>query len=221
MEMDDLYRKLSKLGLPFFETEVDVNETIAQVVMSKSNRLWEGFPVLLANANKTGFFSYKKIKELLKNKKELYNFVDLLFLSFAVYKYLHLQFYWERELKVKIISRGKNKTKMFLYYLKSNEDIKIAQIRLNPQRIINFFHYYFKGEEFDTERTNIKSKELSLEYALSHIFTPKQKDIFLKKIKGEKLTKSQRERFYRVVKKKVMAILNPELQRLAKQLIVL
>ena len=61
--------------------------------------------------------------------------------------------------------------------------------------------------------------ELSLEYALSQIFTPKQKEIFLKRLQGKKLTKTEREYFYRIVKKKAMALANADLQRLAQQVI--
>jgi len=63
-----------------------------------------------------------------------------------------------------------------------------------------------------------KHEELSLEYALSQLFSPKQKELFQKKLKGELLTKTEKEYFSRTVKKKVAALANPELHRLAQEL---
>ena len=61
-----------------------------------------------------------------------------------------------------------------------------------------------------------KHEELSLEYSLSQLFSPKQKELFKKKLKGDLLTKTEKEYFSRAVKKKVAAIANPELHRLAQ-----
>jgi hypothetical protein len=58
---------------------------------------------------------------------------------------------------------------------------------------------------------------LGLEYALSQVFSPKQKELFLKKLRGEKLTKTEKEYFSRVVKKKVLVLANPQLQRAAQK----
>jgi hypothetical protein len=63
-----------------------------------------------------------------------------------------------------------------------------------------------------------KVEEPSLEYALSQLFSPKQKELFQKKLKGELLTKTEKEYFSRTVKKKVAALANPELHRLAQKL---
>jgi hypothetical protein len=62
-------------------------------------------------------------------------------------------------------------------------------------------------------------EELGLEYSLSQVFSPKQKDLFLKKLRGEKLTKTEKEYYSRVVKKKVLALANLELHRLARKLL--
>ena len=48
----ELMSRLTKLGFPMFQPdeEFDVNKTLADVITSNDMRLWEGFPVLLANA---------------------------------------------------------------------------------------------------------------------------------------------------------------------------
>ena len=90
---------------------------------------------------------------------------------------------------------------------------------MNPQKIERLFENYFKSERPEVENIKNIHDELSLEYALSQIFTAKQKEIFLKRLQGKKLTKTEREYFYRVVKKKAMALANVDLQRLAQQVI--
>jgi len=62
-------------------------------------------------------------------------------------------------------------------------------------------------------------EELGLEYSLSQIFSPSQKEIILKKLRREKLSKTEIEYFSRVVKKKLLALANPDLHRLARRLI--
>jgi hypothetical protein len=60
--------------------------------------------------------------------------------------------------------------------------------------------------------------EFDLEYALSQVFSKKQKELFLKKLKGEKMTKTEREYFSRSVRKKALALANPDLHNLATKL---
>ena len=54
--------------------------------------------------------------------------------------------------------------------------------------------------------------------ALSQLFSPKQKELFKKKLNGEPLNKTEREYYSRAVKKKVSALANPDLHRLAQKL---
>jgi hypothetical protein len=65
-----LLDNLSKLGFPMFEPseEMDVNETLAEVVKSNDTRLWEGFPVLLKNASESYLFSQDRVNRLLKTQ---------------------------------------------------------------------------------------------------------------------------------------------------------
>ncbi len=74
----------------------------------------------------------------------------------------------------------------------------------------------FKGL-LESKYLELKS-EFDLEFALAQVLSPKQRDLFLKRLKGEKMTKTEREYFYRVVKKKVAALANSELHRLAQDM---
>ncbi|MDO8602220.1 MAG: hypothetical protein Q7O04_00005, partial [Candidatus Omnitrophota bacterium] len=63
MENDNLLKRVSDLGFPLFEAEEDkkVNLTLADMVKTKDLRMWEGFPVVLANSAEKGLFDYKKV----------------------------------------------------------------------------------------------------------------------------------------------------------------
>ena len=58
-----------------------------------------------------------------------------------------------------------------------------------------------------------------MEYALSQLFSPKQKELFKKKLEGTPLTKTEQEYYSRTVKKKVIALANPELHHLSRKLL--
>ena len=84
--------------------------------------------------------------------------------------------------------------------------------------MLDTFSNYFEQDAKETRRIKEKYEELSLEYALSQIFSPKQKELFKKKLSGDSFTKTEREYYSRTVKKKVLALANPELHRLAQKL---
>ena len=66
------------------------------------------------------------------------------------------------------------------------------------------------------KRNQLRSFQLNLH--LSTLFPPKQKELVLKKLKGEPLSKTEKEYFSRVVKKKLEALANSELRKIALML---
>jgi len=80
------------------------------------------------------------------------------------------------------------------------------------------FELYFEKNAEKSRLQKEKHEELSLEYALSQMFSPKQKELFKKKLEGLLLTKTEKEYYSRTVKKKVVALANTELHRLAQKL---
>ena len=107
----------------------------------------------------------------------------------------------------------------FVKKLKKNSDFKIVGHVMSSQRLKSTFNSYFsQGQSRLNDLLSIK-EQFDLEYSLSQVFSSKQKELFLKKLKGEKLTKTEKEYFSRVVKKKVVALANPELHRLSQKLL--
>jgi hypothetical protein len=221
MENSELLRRVKLLGFPLFEAEEDqdTNLTLAEVVKSHDMRLWEGFPVMLANCAEKGLFNYDKVKKYLKKVSEKTDFTLLVVLSLALYKFFHLKFSWADELYNSLPDNRKKELAGFLEKFKSNADFYVAGQKMSSQRLKNVFNNYFhRAQNKLNELLSVKD-ELSLEYLLSQVFSPKQKELFLKKLKREKLTKSEKEYFSRVVKKKVLALANPQLHRLAQKLL--
>ena len=90
---------------------------------------------------------------------------------------------------------------------------------MSSQRLKVAFDNYFNQERSKLNDLLSVKEELGLEYALSQVFSPKQKELFLKKLRHEKLTKTEKEYFSRVVKKKALALANSELHRLSQKLL--
>ena len=81
------------------------------------------------------------------------------------------------------------------------------------------FKSYFKKADQSINDFLSAKEEFGLEYALSQVFPPKQKELFMKKLKGDALTKTEKEYFSRVIKKKVQALANVDLHRLSRKLL--
>ena len=221
MKNDDLLKKMGLLGFSLFEAEqgVDANLTLASVVKSKDLRLWEGFAVALANAVERGLFNLEEVLGYLKKPSDRYKLESLLALSLALYKVFNLKLPWEKDLYHKLNTQKKKKFQEFLEKLKNDRTLNAAGYALSSQRLKTVFSNYFGQKQSGLKDLLAAKEELGLEYALSQVFSPRQKDLFLKKLKREKMTKTEREYFSRVVKKKVLALANPELHRLARKLL--
>ena len=221
MAQSNLLTRLNKLGFPLFETDEsqDANATLADLVKSKDLRLWEGFPVVLANSAEKGMFDYETVKRHLRNAPDK-SFLDaLMLMSLALYKTLNLKFSWADKFHHSLSADKKREFNALLKKLKNKADFKVGSRVMSGQRLNSTFSNYLRQEESRLNTLLSMKEEVGLEYALSQVFSPKQKELFFKKLKGEKLTKTEKEYFSRTVKKKVLALANSELHRLAQNVL--
>lgn len=220
MVKKELLESLNRLGFPLMETkeDFDVNKTLAEVVKSKDTRLWEGFPVLLANAAQEYYFDYDQVLKNLTKSEERKDFHFLLLLSLALYQYYHLSFVWSNQLKKSLSNQDLARLQKFRNSLVHDKVVSFGNKRFHSARLKETFNNYFEQDAEKTKQLKEKYGDLSLEYALSQLFPPKQKELFKKKLKGEPLNKTEREYYSRSVKKKVSALANPDLHRLAQKL---
>ena len=216
-----LYTNLSKLGFPMLEPsdELDVDETLAEVIKSHDTRLWEGFPVMLATAAENYKFKPEEVKQQFTRQKEKDRFHRLTLLSGALFTLYHLSFSWWSKLRKGLSKDDKALFKKWRDSLVHNQTIKCNGAELDPERLKRLFELYFERKTEKDRLRKVKYEEFSLEYALSQVFSPKQKELFKKKLEGLPLTKSEREYYSRTVKKKVLALANSDLHSLSKRLL--
>ena len=220
MTNEKLLKSVSRLGFPMFEPsdEMDVNETLAEVVKSHDTRLWEGFPVLLANAFETYHFDSSQVKKHLSSE-ELMQYHRLLLLSASVYSHYHLSFSGMNKLAKDFSNQDKHTVAVWRDALARNVSNVWSHEKFDPERVKGLFELYYEQKAEKDRRRKDRYEEFSLEYALSQLFSPKQKELFKKKLEGDLLTKTEQEYYSRTVKKKVVALANSELHGLARKLL--
>lgn len=221
MKNNNLLERVGALGFPLFgvEEEQDANLTLADMVKSKDLRLWEGFSVVLANSAEKGLFDYEKVMSYLKNSFEKSNLGSLMVMSLAVYKFFNLNLFLADKLYKSLSKDKKKEFTKFLDKLNNDTELKVAGKVMSSRRLKSVFHNYFSQTKEKLNELLAVKDELSFEYALSQVFSPKQKELFLKKLKREKLTKTEKEYFSRAVKKKVLALANIDLHHLSQKLL--
>lgn len=215
-----LFENLDRLGFSLMEPKEDfnANKILAEVVKSKDTRLWEAFPVLLANAAKEYSFDNGQVLKNLRKREDQENFQNLLLLSLALYQYYHLSFVWSNQLKMQLSDQDVVRLRKLRNNIAHGDVFYVGKKRFIPDRLFEIFNNYFEKDAEKTKQLKEKYEDLSLEYALSKVFSPKQKELFKKRLKGEPLNKTEREYYSRAVKKKVSALANPDLHRLAQKL---
>jgi hypothetical protein len=172
----------------------------------------------LANCGEKELFDFNIINNKLLGKKDKHNLISLLVMALAVYKYFKLNFIWLDKIYSNL-SRNNNKEVSCLYdMIVKDKDFKIEKIILSGKRLKSMFANYRETREGLSNLLSLK-EEFNIEYSLSQIFTPKQKELFLKKVRREKLTKTEREYFSRVVKKRVLALADAGLHHLAQEIL--
>ncbi|MCK5015256.1 MAG: hypothetical protein KAS66_15705 [Candidatus Omnitrophica bacterium] len=220
-----LFDDVNKLGVPLMtpEEDVDVYKTLADVVKSHNMRLWESFPALLATASSKYQLDLQRAQNQLNRLVDQKAFNELLVLSKAMYDSYNVQFsaFNKAFESAKKVFEGYDRSlKPLRDALKQNQLVPVANVRLSTERLKSNFKDYLSYRNLEQKKQNAKHQELSLEHALSNVFSPKQKELLKKKLNGEKMTKTEREYYSRAVKKKVLALANSELYHLSRSLLM-
>ena len=212
---------MARLGYPMMEPteDLDANQTLAEVVKSRDPRYWEGFPVLLANASEDFLFSPELVEQLLESNIQKKHFHNLLMLTGSLFSRYHISSSWWEKFKKGLSKEDKLVLRKFRNSLVHDQKIRWKDTEVDPERLKRLFELYFENKAEKNERQQQKYEEFSLEFALSRIFSPKQKELFKKKLSGLRLDKTEQEYYSRVVKKKVVALANTQLHRLARTLL--
>jgi hypothetical protein len=224
MKREDLVFNLSRLGYSLVSPEVEelgeeqVVELLAELVDSKDLRLVEGFPVVLANCAHKGMnldFAALLAKHKPRSRKRQ-DLEKLLLVSSELLTRQGLE---------KPVGLEKVSASLKARY----EDLLAAdlltlgtKVSLSTERLMNTLRRYATDlETSKSRREREKDKQrrsFQLSYYLSTLFSPKQKELVLKKLNGEPLNKTEQEYFSRTVKKKLEALANPEVKKVAAAL---
>ncbi len=223
----DFGERVARLGFPLLQRDpaIETNETLAEVVQSDDTRLWEGFPVMLANSLEAHRFDYLQVRDYLSKSTDGVRKLDcLVALSLALYQALGVDRQEFEDLK----HRYQTKTHAgedFVAGLQHKVELNACGRPMSVERLRTTFQNYYlhappyreeieKGAGGTSDLLSTK-RSYDLEYALSQLFSTKQKELVLKKFRGEKLTKTEREYYSRTVRKKLSAVANEDLHRLA------
>jgi len=221
MDKNFFYKNLSLLGYQLLHTDEpqDVDLTIAEIIKSNDVRLWEGFPIVLANAQEKSLFDKDKVENNLDNEEQKKVFQELLVMSLALYKTLNLNFSWSKKLLSKMTNVEKNKINFIRNNLVSRKDFDLGGTKMSCERLLSTMNNYLSETQQKYNDLVSRKSQLGLEYSLSQLLSPKQKELFFKKLRREKLTKTEKEYYSRVVKKKVIALANQDVNQLSQKLL--
>jgi hypothetical protein len=224
MKREDLVFNLARLGYSLVTPEArevgedQVVELLAELVDSKDLRLVEGFPVVLANCAERGMhldFTALLAKHKPRSRTRQ-NLEKLLLVSSDLLTQEGLD-------KPEGLEEVEKSFKTKYGNLLANDVLTLgANTSLSTERLRNTLRRYASSQQTSrSARKREKDKQrrsFQLNYFLSTIFSPKQKELVLKKLNGEPLNKTEKEYFSRTVKKKLEALNNSEVMKVAKAL---
>ena len=130
-----------------------------------------------------------------------------------------MSFSWLNRLTRTFTDDDKKRVRDWRNALTHGQSLNWPDDGFDPERVRGLFELYYEQKVERDRRRKDRQDEFSLEYALSQIFSAKQKELFKKKVDGDPLTKTEREYYSRTVKKKVVALANSELHSLARRLL--
>jgi len=200
---------------------------LANLLQQDDVRLLEGFPVVLA--------SVLKEKEVLEwehknwrpsnvfSKKTEHRLLVMLTLSYLLFELFGMMEYCPRVLKLLARWAGAKVTGKLVQqfrtpFLKSENLQLDDDVELSTERLKNNFRNYGVHRE-EGDEVQKKRRVLELELLLSELFTPRQKELLKKRLEDKTFTKTEKEYFYRVVKKRLKALASEELHQMARSLV--
>ena len=221
MNKKELITALGELGYRLFTHEKErlssekVLDVLDELPDSEDSRLIEAFPVILANCAYRGI--KLDIRDLLsrydrRNQKRA-NLEKLILASSELLAQEGLdkpeglddtvdplRVKYGDLLKEEVLNLGKNRS-------------------LSTERLKNTLRRYTTDiERSESVRERNRKRQLrsfQMDLHLSTLFPPKQKELVLKKLKGDPLSKTEQEYYSRVVKKKLEGLANNEVRKIA------
>lgn len=97
------------------------------------------------------------------------------------------------------------------------EPVELFGFSLSPQRMVERLDGYRAAQRRQQGQAPVETA--MPDRLLARLFSPRQRELLQKKLSGELLSKTEREYYSRIVKKRLVAIVDPEVQQMALRLI--
>ena len=224
MKKEDLIEALADLGYPLISagksriTAKKIKEVLGGLASSDESRLIEGFPVILANCAHKGLSLNTRalLSSYAMKSQKRQNLEKLLLISSELLNQEKLQ-------QPEGLDRLAGSLRKKYGDLLSGEIVTLGMgVTLSTNRLQNTLRRYaasLENSKSAQEKTMLRQQQsFQLHMHLSTLFSPKQKELVLKKLNGESLTKTEQEYYSRVVRKKLEALTNSELRKIATKL---
>jgi len=224
MRREDLIFNLGRLGYALVRPETrkvkdhEVLELLDELAESEDPRLVEGFPVVLANCAQKGLnLNFKALLSRHNSDSHKQQALEKLLLLSST---LLAQQGLDKPINLESLSKS---LKAKYGDLLAGDVVDLGnKVSLSNERLRNTLKRYVADlSTSKSTRDRAKNRQLSsfrLNYYLSTLFAPKQKELLLKKYHGEPLNKTEQEYFSRKVKKKLEAMTNKEVLKVAAAL---
>jgi hypothetical protein len=224
MRREDLIFNLGRLGYALVQPETrkvkdeEVLELLDELAESEDPRLVEGFPVVLANcAQRDLKLDFRILLSRHKSDSRKQQALEkLLLLSSTL-------LYQQGLDKPENLENVTETLKVKYSDLLAGDVVDLGnKVSLSTERLQNTLDRYAAdlsaSKSTRDKAKNRQRRSFQLNYYLSTLFAPKQKELLLKKYHGEPLNKTEQEYFSRKVKKKLEAMTNKEVMKVAAAL---
>ena len=224
MRREDIIFNLGRLGYALVRPETrkvkdyEVLELLDELADSEDSRLVEGFPVVLANcAQRDLKLNFRTLLSRHKSDSCKQQALEkLLLLSSTLLAQQGLN-------QPKNLESLSKSLKAKYGDLLAGDVVDLGnKVSLSTERLRNTLKRYLvdlsTSKSTRDRAKNRQRRSFQLNYYLSTLFAPKQKELLLKKYHGEPLNKTEQEYFSRKVKKKLEAMTNKEVLKVAAAL---
>lgn len=221
MRREELILALRDLGYPLVSparrkvAEDRVLQVLGELAVSNDSRLIEGFPVVLATCAGRGLkldiraFLDKQAPRSRKRR----NLEKLLLLASALLRQEKL----ERPEGLEEIAESVGRKYEDLH---SEDVVRLEDdVLLSKERLRTALRRYLAHQEEGEKEKARQHQSFLRELHLSTLFSPKQKELISKKLRGQPLTKTEQEYYSRVVRKKLEALADSEVRKIATTLV--
>ena len=226
-DKEELMDELAKRGYVLMRPKsVRAGEDLLKDLLKQDDvRLLEGFPVVFADIlreNEALRWEGKKWKpgDEFSQKAE-HRLAVLLALSYFLFKLFGLEKEYGLRAR-KLLLKCKGKAGDLLNQMgdpfQRSESVKMDGVELSTERLKNNFRNYVVLAKESGEAAK-KRRALEFELLLSELFTARQKELMNKVSQNKPLTKTEKEYFYRVVKKRLKALADERVHQMARQLV--